>query len=56
MLTYTCILRACAPLATSKNDKKMRAKNATQDLLHDDIVLGVALLDNYGECDALPNA
>lgn len=45
VLTYTCILKACGPLATTKNVKKILAKNARQGLLQDDIVLGISLLE-----------
>ncbi|KAH7427133.1 hypothetical protein KP509_10G031500 [Ceratopteris richardii] len=56
VVTYSCILKACASLGALKKGEEIHEDLIRQDLLQDNVVIGTALVDMYAKCGALSKA
>ena len=55
-VTYACILKACATIGAAGKWKQIHDKIARQGLLHNNIVLGGALVNMYAKCGDVSKA
>ncbi|KAI5084860.1 hypothetical protein GOP47_0001029 [Adiantum capillus-veneris] len=56
VVTYICILKACAVIGAVDKGKQIHYEILKQHLLDKNIVLGTALVDMYAKCGALTQA
>ncbi|KAI5084976.1 hypothetical protein GOP47_0001145 [Adiantum capillus-veneris] len=56
VVTYVCILKACAAIRAIKKGMQIHNDISRQGLLQHNTILGGALVDMYAKCGALPKA
>ncbi|KAH7292687.1 hypothetical protein KP509_29G081200 [Ceratopteris richardii] len=55
-LTFVCALKACSSIGVVDKGKEIHDQVSRQGLLHENIILGTALVDMYAKCGALEKA
>ncbi|KAI5083686.1 hypothetical protein GOP47_0003429, partial [Adiantum capillus-veneris] len=55
-VTYACALKACATIKAVDKGKQVHQEVVRRGLLHNDVVLGNALVDMYAQCGHVSNA